>query len=81
MAADREETLPERGPNLFAQILTGCLERLATKSPGALASSLHDEALACQRAIEAWQHTRPTDDERTAMRARLHALSAGINAL
>jgi hypothetical protein len=81
VAADREETLPERGPNLFGQIVTGSLEKLAARAPAcdpAAAAALHDEAVACQRAIEAWEETRPSDDERSAMRARLGALSAQI---
>jgi hypothetical protein len=81
VAADREETLPERGPNLFGQILTGCLEKLAAKASScdpAAAAALTDEAVACQHVIDGWERTRPSDDERSEMRARLADLGARI---
>ena len=79
--ATGDETLPDRGPTLFEQIAQACVHRLAAKPKSKATLALRDEALACQRELDAWRTTSPTEEASRAMRTRLLALNAKIDAL
>ena len=75
---------PEGGPAwsrpLLERVLTQCLRRLAAATTNPLVRAMRDEALACQAEIDSWRPEPPPLEVRGAMRERLLALNAKVEA-
>ena len=69
---------PQGSPLLLEQVLVQVLSRLSELAATPLVQAMRNEALVCQREIDAWRATLPPPEVRGAMRERVLALHANV---
>jgi hypothetical protein len=76
-----DATVQDRSPNLLEQIVQASIERLAVKADSSAARSIRHEILDCQRELDVWRTSPPTEEARRAMRLRLLAINTRVTTL